>query len=134
MAFRAALEENTRERVPLYWARTQYNLGSALATLGERESDMARLEQAVGPIARRSRKVPRERVPLDWARSFGGQGVALVLIGDRTTAGAEIAVSQIETAYEALRASGDEASLARLEARLTRARAIRDRLTSVTKP
>jgi hypothetical protein len=34
-AYRAALEEMTRARVPLDWARTQNNLGTALGTLGE---------------------------------------------------------------------------------------------------
>ncbi len=37
-AYRAALEENTRERVPLDWAMTQMNLGNALEILGERET------------------------------------------------------------------------------------------------
>ena len=37
----------TRERVPLDWATTQNNLGTALQTLGERESGTARLEEAV---------------------------------------------------------------------------------------
>lgn len=46
-AYRAALEEWTRERVPLDWAVTQNNLGSALAALGRRESGTARLEKAV---------------------------------------------------------------------------------------
>jgi tetratricopeptide (TPR) repeat protein len=46
-AYRAALEERTRERVPLDWATTQNNLGTALATLGGRESGTARLEEAV---------------------------------------------------------------------------------------
>ena len=36
-AFTEALQECTRERVPLEWAATQNNLGAALATLGERE-------------------------------------------------------------------------------------------------
>jgi tetratricopeptide (TPR) repeat protein len=45
-AYRAALEEQTRERVPLDWARTQMNLGSALRTLGQRESGTARLQEA----------------------------------------------------------------------------------------
>ena len=39
----AALQERTRERVPLQWAMTQNNLGTALETLGERESETARL-------------------------------------------------------------------------------------------
>ena len=47
VAYRAALEEYTRERAPLQWAATQNNLGAALQTLGGRESDMERLEQAV---------------------------------------------------------------------------------------
>ena len=45
--YRAALEEWTRERVPLRWAMTQNNLGNALCTLGEREGGTARLEEAV---------------------------------------------------------------------------------------
>jgi tetratricopeptide (TPR) repeat protein len=46
-AFRAALQEWTRERVPLQWAMTQMNLGAALQRLGEREAGTARLEEAV---------------------------------------------------------------------------------------
>ena len=46
-AFYDALKERSRERVPLDWATTQNSLGNALATLGERESDTGRLEEAV---------------------------------------------------------------------------------------
>jgi len=46
-AYRDALKERARERVPLDWAMTQNNLGAALQTLGERESGTARLEEAV---------------------------------------------------------------------------------------
>ena len=46
-AYRAALEEMTRERVPLDWALTHMNLGNTLLRLGERESGTARLEEAV---------------------------------------------------------------------------------------
>jgi tetratricopeptide (TPR) repeat protein len=45
--YRAALDEQARERVPLDWARTQNNLGNALSRLGERESGTERLEEAV---------------------------------------------------------------------------------------
>ena len=45
-AYRAALEERTRERVPLDWAMIQNNLGNALTALGERESGTARLTEA----------------------------------------------------------------------------------------
>ncbi len=43
---RAALEERTRERVPLDWAATQNNFSAALRALGEREGGTARLEEA----------------------------------------------------------------------------------------
>ena len=43
----ATLKERTRERVPLQWATTQNNLGSALQKLGERESGTERLIEAV---------------------------------------------------------------------------------------
>jgi hypothetical protein len=48
--------------------------------------------------------------PLDWAASLSNQGVALMLIADRNNdAGvAEAAVRQIETAYEMLRAGGQQ--------------------------
>ena len=46
-AYRAALTERTRDRVPLNWAMTQTNIGTALLQrLGERESGTARLEEA----------------------------------------------------------------------------------------
>jgi len=46
-AFRAALEERTRARVPLQWAMTQMNLGNALRVLGARENCTERLDEAV---------------------------------------------------------------------------------------
>ena len=45
-AFRDALKEYTRERVPLAWAAIQNNLGLALATLGEREGNSSRYAEA----------------------------------------------------------------------------------------
>jgi hypothetical protein len=45
-AYRAALQEYTRERVPLQWAMAQNNLGSALSRLGVRSHDRAKLEEA----------------------------------------------------------------------------------------
>ena len=40
----------TRDRVPLDWAATQNNLGTALQTLGERESGTERLDEAVAAV------------------------------------------------------------------------------------
>ena len=46
-AYREALQEITRERLPRDWARVQSNLGIALQDLGEREGGTAKLEAAV---------------------------------------------------------------------------------------
>jgi tetratricopeptide (TPR) repeat protein len=82
-AYRAALEEYTRERVPLDWATTQNNLGNALATLGERESGTARLEQAVAACRAALEERTRERVPLDWAYSQHTLANALAALATR---------------------------------------------------
>jgi tetratricopeptide (TPR) repeat protein len=47
-AFHEALQERTRDKVPLDWAITQNNLGNALRALGKLESGTARLEEAAG--------------------------------------------------------------------------------------
>jgi len=107
-AYRAALEERTRERVPLQWAMTQMNLGAALQTLGSRESGTARLEEAVLAYRAALEERTRERVPLDWAMSLGNQGVAMKSIAERTNdaALAKKAFEQISTAYETMRSGG----------------------------
>ena len=51
-----ALEECTRERVPLQWAAAQNSLGAALMTLGGRESGTERLKESV--TAYRAAAVP----------------------------------------------------------------------------
>ena len=81
VAFREALKERSRERVPLEWARVQSNLGDALAHLGERESGTTKLEEAV--IAYREALIERtrERVPLDWAMTQNNLGNALYVLG-----------------------------------------------------
>jgi exonuclease VII small subunit len=82
-AYRAALEERTRERVPLDWAMTQNNLGNALQTLGARESGTQRLEQAVLAYQEALKERTRERVPLNWAATQYNLGNALTSLGER---------------------------------------------------
>jgi tetratricopeptide (TPR) repeat protein len=106
--FQAALEERTRERVPLGWASTQSNLGYALVCLGERESGTARLEQAVATLQAALEECTRERVPLGWAKCIRNHGKALVSLAERRSdlAMAEQGLSELTTAFEALRAGG----------------------------
>ncbi|QLH38402.1 MAG: tetratricopeptide repeat protein [Defluviicoccus sp.] len=49
--------------MPLQWAATQNNLGNALATLGERESGTARLQDAVTAYRAALQEYTRARAP-----------------------------------------------------------------------
>ena len=64
-AFRSALDERPRDRVPLDWARTQHNLGLALTDLGEREAGAAHLTQAVAAYQAALEERKRDRLPVD---------------------------------------------------------------------
>ena len=89
-AYRAALEEWTRERVPLDWAGAQSNLGSALMRLGERESGTARLEQAVVAFRAALEELTRERAPLQWAMTQNNLGLTLTTLGERESSTARL--------------------------------------------
>jgi tetratricopeptide (TPR) repeat protein len=99
-AYRAALAECTRERVPLQWATTQNNLGNALRALGGRESGTGRLEEAVAAYCAALAEFTRERVPLDWAMTQNNLGNALSTLGER-----ESGTGRLEEAVDAFRAA-----------------------------
>ncbi len=88
----------TRARVPLDWAKTQNNLGNALATLGERESGTARLGEAVAAYRDALQENTRARVPLDWAKTQNNLGYALQALGER-----ESGTARLEEAVAAFR-------------------------------
>jgi exonuclease VII small subunit len=102
-AYRAALEEYARERVPLDWAVTQNNLGNALATVGEWESGTARLEEEVAAYRAALEERTRERVPLEWAMTQSHLGTALQALGVR-----ESGTARLEEAVHAYRAALEE--------------------------
>ena len=102
-AFRLALEEVTRKRVPFEWAATQNNLGSALAELGTREAGTARLEQAVEAYRLALEEYARERVPLQWAMMQNNLGAALQELGTR-----EAGPARLKEAVEAFRLALEE--------------------------
>ena len=56
-----------RSSFPRDWAMAQMNLGVALQTLGERESETARLEEAITAYREALQENSRESVPLLWA-------------------------------------------------------------------
>ena len=61
VAYREALIERTRERVPLDWAMTQNNLGNALLTLGQRETGTTKLEEPVAAYREALKERSRRR-------------------------------------------------------------------------
>ncbi len=98
-AYRAALQERTRDRVPLQWAATQNNLGIALQTLGARESETANLEKAVDACRAALEERTRGRVPLDWAMTQNNLGNALQTLGVRE--GGSTCLEEAVAAYRA---------------------------------
>ena len=102
-AYRLALEEFTRDRVPLDWAVTQNNLGNALARLGEREGGTARLGEAVAAFRLALEERTRARVPLDWAMTQNNLGNALASLGAR-----EAGTARLGEAVAAYRAALEE--------------------------
>jgi tetratricopeptide (TPR) repeat protein len=95
-AYREALKERTRERVPVDWAMTQNNLGIALLRLSGRENSTARLEEAVAVYREALKEWTRERVPLHWAMTQNNLGIALLRLGER-----ENSVARLEEAVAA---------------------------------
>ena len=66
-AYRCALQELARERVPLEWAAGMDSLGDALQSLAEREGSAARLLDAVDTLRAALEERHRDQVPLQWA-------------------------------------------------------------------
>jgi tetratricopeptide (TPR) repeat protein len=100
---RAALEENTRDRVPLEWATTQMNLGTALWTLGSRESGTQHVTEAVAAYRAALEELTRDRVPLEWATTQMNLGNALKTLGER-----ESGTQHLTEAVAAYRAALEE--------------------------
>ncbi len=132
-AYRAALEERTRDRVPLNWATTQNNLGNALQALGTREDGTERLDDAQNAFDEALKERTRERVPLNWAMTQGNIGLLQTHYAARTgeVARAEAAVGALTQALAVFRAAGAEAYIAQATPQLADAEALRDRLSGL---
>ena len=101
-AYRDALKERTRERVPLDWAMTQNNLGNALWTLGGRENGTERLLEAVDAYRDALKEWTRERAPLQWATTQNNLGTALQTLGAREN-GSERLLEAVDAYRDALK-------------------------------
>jgi hypothetical protein len=91
--------------VPLEWATTQNNLGTALKDLGTRESGTARLAEAVEAHREATKELTRERVPLQWAVTQHNLAVAYRALfeKDREAGHLDDAIEAIDGALEEFR-------------------------------
>jgi hypothetical protein len=55
--------------MPLQWAATQHNLGTALTLVGGLEPGTARLKEAIVAFREALKERTREGVALDWAQT-----------------------------------------------------------------
>jgi tetratricopeptide (TPR) repeat protein len=81
-AFRMALKERTRKRVPLDWAATQNNLGGALQTLGERDKNTGKLKEAASAYQEALKVWTRDLAPPKWAGAQNNFGNVLSRVGE----------------------------------------------------
>jgi tetratricopeptide (TPR) repeat protein len=78
------------------------NLGTALGSLGARESGTETLAKAVDAFREAQKELTRERVPLDWAMTQNNLGTALRGLGERES-GTETLRKAVDAFREALK-------------------------------
>jgi tetratricopeptide (TPR) repeat protein len=83
VAYRSALQERTRGRVPLDWAQTQNHLGNVLRLLGQEDPGTALLVEALAAYRAAIEERTRERAPLQWASTQNNLGNVLANLGER---------------------------------------------------
>jgi tetratricopeptide (TPR) repeat protein len=81
--YREKLTQTKREDDPDGWARLKRSLGTALSTLGERESGTMKLKKAADVYYDALLEHTREHSPLQWATLQNNLGIVLKRIGER---------------------------------------------------
>ena len=129
-AYREALKELTRERMPLQWATTEHNLGLALRDIGERGDGIVRLEEAAGAFRDAIKERTLEVAPRDWVLSNLRLGNCLTLIAHRSRdpARAGEAIEALARARDVIAPLSDEALRLEVEESLSAAYFSRGRL------
>jgi hypothetical protein len=93
VAYRLALQELTRETVPLQWASVQNNIANTYQALALRQRDPAQMGFYLGEAAEAQRaalaEMTRERAPQMWATAQVNLGRTLMMIGQSAATLAE---------------------------------------------
>ncbi|MBX3568484.1 MAG: caspase family protein [Rhizobiaceae bacterium] len=93
VAYTMAMQELTRDKVPLQWAATQNNLANAYQALAYRQRDpaqsMSYLNQSADAQRAALTEMTQERAPLMWASVKTNLGRTLMMIGQAARTPAE---------------------------------------------
>ena len=106
-AYRAALQDWTRDTLPGPWAVIQNALGNALQKLGEREADPAKLEQAIEAYNEALKEWTRDRAPQKWAALQNNIGNARRTLDERSNDSGAI-LQSVDRYEQALAAANRE--------------------------
>ena len=82
-AFKSALSERDRQRLPLDWAATQNNLGNTFGILGQRQADTQMLAESIVAFEYALEERTRELSPQDWATTQSNLGAVLHTLGQQ---------------------------------------------------
>ena len=83
-AYRAALQERTRENSAAAWANTKNNLGTALSKLGRQEDNIELITEAINVFQEALEIRTRDQAPIPWASTNNNLALALTELGART--------------------------------------------------
>jgi tetratricopeptide (TPR) repeat protein len=102
--YRLTITEFTKERSAGDWATAHSNIATTLLTLGEREGNVLRFEEAVVAYEAALSVFTRDQFPKQWGRTQSNLGAALQLLGTQET-GTEklkLAVTALKNALQEL--------------------------------
>jgi tetratricopeptide (TPR) repeat protein len=90
IALRAALLERTRERDPQAWTTTQRSLSNALLDIGERDKDLASLEEAAAADRELLAASDKREQPDVWSSNVNSLAYAIIVGGKRKSEVGEV--------------------------------------------
>ena len=133
LAFKAVLNEWSRDQNPERWAAAQSNLGYALTLLGKRQGSVGTLESAAIACRNALAEIKQDRTPLLWATAQYNLGLTLSGMAEIKNDEAlwKNAIEALQQSAEAFGEEGAGREEARAQDRLKNAH---DELASLKKP
>jgi uncharacterized caspase-like protein len=98
-AYRASLQEFTRNRVPLQWATAAASLGDMLQSIANYETETGSLKEAVEMRRAALEVLTLDNAPVEWANAQNGLGTSLLNLSNRELNGERL--PEARAAFEA---------------------------------